>query len=299
MRNILIFILLFLCSTRAVWCAMDVLVLYNGEATLPANMVLGVWGALPAEGRAITFTPLPVAPKVYGIPLALQGRYQGIRIDFLTPISTDTFLGKSDAFLELYLRSTSFTPSAHVPMPSLTSLRVTLFTQGGVNTLAVPSNDFYPLDEVDGNWMRLALPLNRLPAKYPLAGDLRRLLITTDSPVKLLLGRVACIRDFAMLRATISSAPAILRTGTPVILSAAVEGGLTPYAVSWNFGIAADPAVIDATGASATALFPKAGNYLITCTVRDTDGIKDPITVTRTVTITGDTVPSIKVNIDK
>jgi len=298
MRNILVLLGIALGMARAALGTVDMLVLYNGEVTLPANTVFGFWGAVPREGTDLSFTPVPVAPKVYGIPFALQGRYQGVRVDFPTPINTDTFLGKGDAFLELFVRSTNFTPSARVPFPPLTSIRVNFFTQGGSNTLAVPASEFFPLDEVDGNWIRLAVPMKRLNAKYPINGDLLRLLITTDSPVKFLLGRIAFTRDIAMLHATISTFPATLRTGEPVNFSASVEGGLTPYTLSWNFGLTADRTTVDATGEVVTATFPQAGSYTVTCTVRDTDGIKDPISVTRIVKVTGVKVPNIKVNID-
>jgi len=290
-RYLLLLGVLLLGMARAAFSAVEMQVLYNGEATLPDTATFGVWGALQ-DGAAPAFTPQPVAPKIFGIPLALQGRYQGVRIDFPTPLNTDAFLGKTDAFLELYLRAALFTPSARVPMPPLTSIRVTFFTQGGVNTLAVPAQDFYPLDEVGGNWVRLALPLNRMNAKYPLGGEMRRLLITTDSPVKLLLGRFAFIRDVAMLRARITTMPAAPHAGEPITFVAGVEGGLTPYQVSWNFGLTPDATTIDASGEGVTTTFPKAGSYTVSCTVRDTDGIKDPITVTRTVLVAAKTVTS-------
>jgi hypothetical protein len=297
-RYILVLSVLALGLARAALGAVDMQVLYNGQATVPDNMAFGVWGAVPGDGTAISFAPVPVAPNVFGIPLALQGRYQGARIDFPVPISTDNFLGKGDAFLELYLRSDAFTPSVRVPMPPLTGLRVTFFTQDGINTLVAPASDFYPMDEVDGNWVRLAIPLNRLNAKYPLGGDLHRLLIMADSPVKLLLGRFAFIRDVTMLRARISTAPAVLRAGEPVNLSANVDGGLTPCTVTWNLGLTADATSVDATGETVTASFPKAGSYTITCTVRDRDGIKDPITVTGAITIKDTGLARAKVAID-
>ena len=299
MRYMCLLGLLALGMARAALGAVDMLVLYNGQAALPVNAAFGVWGAAPPGDAAnLSFTPKPVGPGAFGIPLALQGRYQGVRMDFHTPINTDTFLGKADAFLELYVRSTVITPATRVPMPPLTSVRVTFFTQGGINTLAVPAGEFYPLDEVDGNWIRLALPLNRLSPKYPLGGEMYRLLIMTDSPATLLLGRFAFIRDVTMLRAKISSAPAVLRVGEPVHFSAGVEGGLTPYAVIWNFGLTADATAIDAAGDAVTTSFPKAGSYTITCTVRDTLGIKDPITVTRQVPVSGVELPRTQVIID-
>ena len=114
---------------------------------------------------------------------------------------------------------------------------------------------------------------------------MNRLVITSDDAATMLLGRLAFVRDVSPLQAAITTFPATLQTGQPVVFTANADGAVTGCLVSWDFDTAAGPS-IDATGDRVTYVYANAGTYTVTCTVRDVNGVKDPITLTREVKIT-------------
>lgn len=261
--------------------AVEVAVLYNGEARLPASMQLGPWGS---SERFFDFTPIPVNPTTFALPIHIQGRYQGTRLDFNPPLDTAQYLGKPDSLLELYLRAPDNTPVAAVALPKMANLRITFFTQQGIATLDIPVEKFYPQTEINASWRRIAIPLNSFTGTTLPAGNLERLLISADSPSDFLLGRIAFVRDVSRLQLRISSLPNQVRVGEAISFFAHVEADLTPYNISWDFG-AHQQASIDATGESATFHYPVPGTYTVTATVTDRYGIKEPVTAQSIVTI--------------
>lgn len=265
--------------------ALDVAVIYDGQATLPATMQLGEWGA--AKGTLPTATkPVAVKNAGAGVPIATRGRYQGTRIDLTPPIDTDMFLGAPDAYLELYLRATPTAATTKASqLPALRNLRITLYTESGVGVLSIPAADFFPQQEIAGGWVVLDLPLSRLSTKDALSGAMSRLVISSDDAATMLLGRLAFVRDVSPLQAAITTFPATLQTGQPVVFTAHADGAVTDCRVSWDFDTAAGPTV-DATGDRVSYVYANAGTYTVTCTVRDVNGVKDPITLTREVKIT-------------
>lgn len=269
---------------RLATAATETLAIYNGEAALPGGLSLGEWGGTRTDGQAAAFRPVQLRTGVFGIPIATLGRYQGTRFDFTPPLDTQRIFGDDHVYLELYLRAPGPAENEGV-MPALGNLRFTFFTQKGIGFFTVPAAQFYPADLVKDGWVRIDLPLCRLPKGQPLGGSLYRLVLSADRPAQFLLGRLAVMVEMASPRVEVTTFPAVLETGQTVFFNSGADGGITPCTTSWDFDTAAG-ASVDATGNRATYVFTNPGLYLVTATVRDLNGERDPVTVTKEIRVT-------------
>ncbi|MHB9110671.1 MAG: PKD domain-containing protein [Armatimonadota bacterium] len=92
----------------------EISVLYNGEKQLPRRIAMGFWGYRPVnltEGSPFVPFRLAANRRFYGLKIVSVGRYEGVRFDFLEPMDLSSFIADKDAFLEVYLRSTSQGPA--------------------------------------------------------------------------------------------------------------------------------------------------------------------------------------------
>ncbi|HEY3376537.1 MAG TPA: PKD domain-containing protein [Armatimonadota bacterium] len=284
-HSLLVCTLLALCC--AAFAAVDVQTIYNGQGALPANVTLGEWGtSVSKDAPSISPLPVLVKEKMYGLTVISNGRYQGTRLDFAPPINTESFFGPQDAFLEVYLRAMPGEKKlgTAVPMPALHNLRFTFFTQGGVGVLDIPASQFYPREEVLGTWVKIDLPLQRMPAT-PIGGLMSRLVISSDEPASFLIGRLAFIRDVSPLKGKITTFPATAEVGKSLFFSANVTSAVTGCAVTWTFDSAAGSSV-DATGERVLYTYTNPGAYTVTCTLRDVNGIKEPVTLKKELKVT-------------
>lgn len=279
----LLLLVLGLAGCRAVFAAVDVVVMYQGGAATPAGVQLGAWGGTQANGETSPVRPVHIRTGAYGIPISTLGRYQGTRIDFMPPLDTQLIFGATHTYLELYLRAGAPDEKGGV-MPALENLCFTFFTATGSGSYTLPSSAFFPADLVDQTWVRIAFPLNRVLPADRLRGTLNRLVLTSDTPANFQLGRLAVVHDMSTLQANITTAPAVLETGKAVYFNANANGGIAPCEATWDFDTAAGVS-IDATGNQVTHVFVNPGTYLITCTIRDMYGMRDPVTVTREIRV--------------
>jgi len=190
-----------------------------------------------------------------------------------------------EAFPDEFKRAVQSDPTT-VPLPRMKNLRLTFFTEQGEGLLILTPEDFYPRDEVNKTWVRLGIPLSLLKKELPVGGKLTRLVISSDEPAELLIGRMAFVRDTDPIQLRLFINPPFLEAKKSIFLAARIEGGLTPYEVTWDFDTAAG-ASVDATGERVTYTYAKEGVYTITCTARDKTGGKPP------------TVSSIEVKISR
>ncbi|HEX2952003.1 MAG TPA: PKD domain-containing protein [Armatimonadota bacterium] len=270
-----------LCSV-AFGGSLDVATIYNGQSAIPNTLKIGNWGA---DGKSTDpIKPVAVKSAGNGIPIKTAGRYQGTRFDFASPIDTTQFFGQQDAFIELYVRTMPDDKAKNkttAKMPDLTNLRFTFFTQTGIGTYSVQASDFYPKSFVNGGWFCIDLPLSKLDTKTnKIGGTMNRLVISSDEDANFLLGRLAFIREVSAIRMNIATYPATLEVGKQIYFSSGVDGGASACTVSWDFDTAGG-ASVDATGDRVTYTYANPGTYMVTCTARDANGVKDPVTVTR------------------
>ena len=110
-------VLLALCSV--VQAVEEISVLYNGEKQLPRRIAMGFWGYRPVNlTEGSPFVPLRLSDRrYYGLKIVSVGRYEGVRFDFLEPMDLSSFIADKDAFLEIFLRSTSQGPMVSPAAP--------------------------------------------------------------------------------------------------------------------------------------------------------------------------------------
>jgi hypothetical protein len=164
-----------------------------------------------------------------------------------------------------------------VPMPAFKNLRFTFITEKGPAVLDVKPEQLFPTDE--GRWEKVEIPLTLLNAALPLGTKLSRLIITSDEPVEMYVGRLAVVKDATPFTINTFIYPNFLEAGQRIYFAARVEVGLSQYEVQWDFDGKAG-ATVDAVGERVTHVYDTEGTYVVNCTVRDKNGGKEPVTAT-------------------
>ncbi len=164
-----------------------------------------------------------------------------------------------------------------IPMPVFKNLRFTFITEKGPAILDVKPEQLKPVD--DGKWERVEIPLSLINSALPLGTKLSRLLITADEPMEMYIGRIAVVKDVTPITVNTFIYPNFLEAGQRIYFAARVEAGLSQYEVQWDFDVKAG-ASVDAMSERVTHVYDAEGTYLVTCTVRDKNGGKDPAVVT-------------------
>ena len=145
-----------------------------------------------------------------------------------------------------------------------------------------------------GGYVTLAFPLSALFKKAdgtmaPIpSGDgarLHALAIFGDKPGAFNIGEIAIITDETPISVQPLDIPPVF-TDDSVPFVASGDGGASTLRYTWDFD-ASDGIQADAEGRSVTHVYHKAGNYTVTLTVSDVDGIKKPVTETVSFDVTG------------
>ena len=86
----------------------DLYVLFNGEDTLPPQIVMGGWGFMQQDATVKPFEPKRLTAALhspYYLYISTLGRYEGVRFDFPQPLPAAELLRVKNVFLELYVRA--------------------------------------------------------------------------------------------------------------------------------------------------------------------------------------------------
>ncbi|MHB9132088.1 MAG: PKD domain-containing protein [Armatimonadota bacterium] len=104
-RNIIVLVgLIFGLCRLALGAGVEEIVrIYNGEATMPKEVVMGDWGFIPRTDPSRAFVPTKVGQLTYALLLMTAGRYQGARFDLAQPIDSAQLFSVKNTYLELYL----------------------------------------------------------------------------------------------------------------------------------------------------------------------------------------------------
>ncbi len=173
-------------------------------------------------------------------------------------------------------------PPLSVPLPRVTDIRFTFYTDKGAVTVVEPFEHFFPKEEINRQWIRLAIPLSTLNSSFPLGSKLTRLVITSDKPasydkpITFGIGRMAFVKDETPIVIHPFIYPAFIEMGKRIFFSSKADYGLTHVETTWRFDNGSGTP-IDVKGDRTTYTFDKDGIYTITCTVRDPSGGKDPV----------------------
>lgn len=264
------------------------IVIFKGDDPAQDGIELGGWGS----GKAVR-SKEKVLTGAWSIKITSQGLYSGGRLDFSRPVALFSdgidpkryiqfaFFFNETQRVDLGGRAFWFDVEPYtVPRASL--LRFVFISDSDVVVSAEqPTN---PLDP-DDNWMRVAVPL----AKFRSAGDisefrLKRLLIFSDIPGTFYLGEMKLITDNTPIkvRPLDSQTVAVM---DQLAFMAEAEGGVSSLRYTWDFD-ASDGIQPEATGKLAQYVYTRGGEFTVTLTVSDADGLKEPVTVTAVITVT-------------
>jgi hypothetical protein len=138
----------------------------------------------------------------------------------------------------------------------------------------------------DVNWLRVSVPLSKIPVDEKEAADaqLSDIYIGSDSPATVSVGEVLTVTDHTPLTANAGSAQTV-PTNSAVSFVGEGEGGASMLAYDWNFD-SPNHFVSEAQGNYVSHTFTKAGDYVVTLKVSDVDDLKPAVTSTVTIHVT-------------
>lgn len=267
--------------------------IFNGEDPSSEGISLGGWGS----GGAVK-TQEQRLEGAWGIKIATQGLYSGGKIEFAQPVTlfangneanrylqfTFLFIGANDKVLVNPAASTEWTWTDVEPYwkPKANKMRFVFMSDTGATVeVTEPTCALDP----DDNWMRIAVPMAKLKTTDD-AKDFRmkRVLVFTDTPVTFYLGSMKLVTDTD----PITVDPIDPRTVAIMDMQyfvASAKGGVSSLKYSWDFD-ANNGIQIESTDLIAKTFYPKGGDYTVTLTVSDADGLKAPVTVRTVITVT-------------
>lgn len=262
--------------------------IYKGDALSESGITVGSWGS----GKA-----LEVKEKVlignYSIKLITQNLYSGGRLDFAEPVTLYT--GGVDktrymVFALFFMETQTINPAAGAidafdiepyVAPKSNKIRLVLVSDKGVKVaIEEPTN---PVDP-DDNWVRIAVPLEKLKAAG--GGDefkLKRMLMFSDTPSNIYIGEIKLANDTAPIKVD-SLESQVTAQYYEVLLVAKAESGISSLKYSWDYD-SSNGIQADSTGLVGRYIYTKSGEFTVTLTVSDADGIKAPVQVTSNITV--------------
>lgn len=264
--------------------------IYKGEDPNQNGMTLGAWGS----GSAIK-TNEQILDGAWSIKMTTQSLYSGAKIDFSQPVTLYSGGIKNDRYIQftMYFKDIKVVnPAAGYEyamadvdpytMPKANKVRFVFIADSGETVEAVEPT--CALD-TDDNWMRVAVPLAKFKAKEGApVFRMKSLLIFTDIPSTFYLSSAKLTTDDAPIKV----APLDSRTiqiMDPQFFVADCAGGVSSLKYAWDFD-ATNGVQVDSSDKTAKYIYTKGGEYTVTLTVSDADGLKEPTTVTTVIEVT-------------
>lgn len=135
-------------------------------------------------------------------------------------------------------------------------------------------------------WRQAGIPLKAIRGFERTNKTIREITVASDSTGSFYLGDLRVVNDPTPIRAepSVRSLNLALNDITP--LSAIGEGGSSVLRYTWDFDDK-DGISVDAEGPNVTHKFRKPGDFIVTVTVQDEYGLKDPYSTTIRVKVNG------------
>ncbi|MCL5103727.1 MAG: PKD domain-containing protein [Armatimonadetes bacterium] len=284
--RVLLIVAIALCAVAA-HAEPDVYI-YRGSPVSQDGLTLGGWGsgkAAESKERLLNGSN--------SIKITTQGYYSGGRIDFVQPVTLFTDGPEKDRYIQFALffeDVKTVDPAADsgydldtdpYSVPKAGKVRFVFVSDSGeMISKEEPTNQLDP----DDNWVRVVVPLCKL--KLPEGTKefrLSRLMIFSDMSCTMHLGEIKLMTDNKPIKVD-SLGSRTLGVQDRVYFIAETDGGVSSLKYSWDFdnsnGIQAE-----STGRMASYTYTRGGDFTITLTVSDHDGVKAPVTVTGTVSV--------------
>ncbi|MDQ2687908.1 MAG: PKD domain-containing protein [Armatimonadota bacterium] len=281
-------------------------VVYNGADAATAGLTLAAWGGGSVQDSAdISFA------KGHSLKATTLGPYQGARITFNTPLDVGSLDDKARMFqitLRLTKADRTFPPSPTDdngngfpdqggpgdeggfggpfgnagPAPaSLSTLKTVHFLFTLANGAQADILRPMPIADSGGaeQWVNLAVPLVAL--RFSPAADgspLQSVSIAGDDFAVFYIGQIKLIHDVAPITCYAGDRQDIMPR-QPVALHGSADGGASSLQYAWDFDDK-DGVTAQAYGPDVTTQYLTSGDYKVTLTVSDIDGLKKPATAT-------------------
>jgi len=265
--------------------------IYRGTPLAQSGISVGSWGS----GKAVeSADSTRVLSGSRSIKITTQGLYAGGRLDFAQPVTLFSegidptryivfaFYFEDQQVIDLAAQNPVYSYEVEpYTIPKAGTVRFVFVSDSGVSVAAEePTN---PLDP-DDNWCRVAVPL----AKFKVAGDpqefkLKRLLVFTDLPTTLYLGEIKLVTDTTPIKVEPLSSQVVI-IYDEVLFPAKASGGVSSLKYSWDYD-ASNGIQEETTGPIGRYTYVRGGEFKVTLTVSDADGIKQPVSVTTTVSV--------------
>lgn len=268
--------------------------IYNGSFVSQSGIKLGSWGS----GKAIESKEKILAGSA-AIRVVTQGLYSGGRLDFAEPVAlfTDGIQKTRYMVVSLFFPDTkTVDPAAGTndwsdiepwTVPKASQVRIVFISDTGQRlSVEEPTG---PIDP-DDNWVRVAVPLAKFSALgEPKEFKLSRLIITNDgpgtstSPATMFVGEIKLTTDDKPIKVG-SLGGRVEAPGYDIFLVAEADGGVSSLSYSWDFD-SGNGIQQDLTGKVGRVVYSRGGDYTVTVTVTDVDGIKAPATATAKIAV--------------
>jgi len=263
---------------------------FKGDDPTQDGLTLGAWGS----GGA-TKSKEKILDGAWSIKMTTQGLYSGARIEFTQPVTL--FTGGIDptrymqfAFFFNETQMVNLAQGSEYAMtgvepykkPKANKMRFVFISDNGVSVEATePTGALDP----DDNWMRVAVPLAKFKVKEGLTTfRMKQLLIFTDIPSTIYLGSIKLVTDTEPIKVD-----ALDSQTTQIMYQeyfvATATGGVSSLNYAWDFD-SANGIQAEATEKMAKYIFTKGGEFTVTLTVSDVDGLKEPVTVSTVYEVT-------------
>ena len=264
--------------------------IYKGDDPTQEGITLGGWGC----GTAIK-TNEQVLDGAWSIKMTTQSMYSGARIEFTQPVTLYAGGIKNNRYIQfvMFFKETrvvnpaagyeyAMTDVDPYTLPKANKIRFVFISDAGETVEVIEPTSAL---DTDDNWMRVAVPLAKFKTKEGVPEfRMKSLLIFTDIPSTAYLSSVKLTSDDAPIKVDPLDARTVA-VMDPQFFVATATGGVSSLNYAWDFD-ASNGVQVDSSDKMAKYVYNKGGEYTVTLTVSDVDGLKEPVTVTAVIEVT-------------
>lgn len=263
--------------------------IFKGDDPTQDGITLGGWGS----GGAAK-TKEQILDGGWSIKITTQSLYAGGKIEFTQPVTLFTNGIDPTRYIQfaIFFKDTQIVnPAAGTDYgwsdvepytkPKANKVRFVFISDAGQTVEAVePTGAIDP----DDNWMRVAVPLAKFKVKEDiLEFRMKRLLLFTDIPSTVYLGSMKLVTDTAPIKVDPLD-PRTIAIMDQQFFVASATGGVSSLSYAWDFD-SSNGILADSTDRIAKYVYRAGGEYTVTLTVGDADGLKEPVTVSTVVSV--------------
>lgn len=292
MRFLVVFIaIIALLASALPVLAQNEVYLYRGTTLSQSGITAGSWGsgkALESKEKALT------GPE--SIKIITQSCYAGGRIDFAQPIPLFTAGPDPKQYIVFVfffndiqnINLGEWYDIDPYDIPRATKMRFVFESDAGQS---ISVEEPLGIIDPDDNWLRVPVSM----AKFKLPDDqqefkLKRLMIGSDgpgtamSPATMYLGEAKIVSDEQPIKVS-SLGSQTIALGDEIVLLAEARAGVSTLKYSWDWD-ARNGIQDETSGKIGRCTYTRGGDYTITLTVSDVDGLKTPVTATSKISVT-------------